>query len=256
MKIIVITQDDLFYLGKHFDYLFHKLPRWVNLKGIIILKFSPFGKVDSTFNKIIKAYNVFGGKIFIHYLLKYIDAITFNRRYLIRSVMKKYFIPEITLVDSNINSDSSINQLRRMDLDLIISISANQIFKRQILDIPKYGCINLHTASLPSYKGLMPTFWALKNNEPEIGVSVFFMDEGIDTGDIIVQKKVPVKSIDSLETMINKTKKVGMDAIIEAILKINSGEVQTFRPSGEGTYYSFPTREDVRNFINAGKKLW
>ena len=65
----------------------------------------------------------------------------------------------------------------------------NQIFKKQIIELAPKGCINLHTALLPKYRGLMPTFWVLKNNEKYTGVSVFFVDKGIDSGPIIVQRK-------------------------------------------------------------------
>ena len=147
--------------------------------------------------------------------------------------------------------------LKSLKPDIIISISANQIFKKNILALPSLGCLNLHTALLPYYKGLMPTFWAMKNNEKEIGVSVFIMDEGIDTGEIIVQKIIPIEQHDSLETLIGKTKKIGMDAIIESINLLHSGDYKSTRyPPNSGSYYSFPTRRDVKEFINAGKRFW
>jgi methionyl-tRNA formyltransferase len=256
MNIIIITQNDVFYLGKYLEYLIHKLPEWAKISGIIISDFSPFGKAESIFKRIRRSYEVFGFNFFVRYLLKYIYAILLNRNYLIRCVIAKYNIEEIKLPNYNLNSLDSVSFLTKLKPDLIISISANQIFKRELLKLPKYGCINLHTALLPKYKGLMPTFWALKNNESEIGVSVFFMDEGVDTGDILIQKIIPVEPSDTLETLINKTKKVGMDAIINAVNKINSGDVQTFKPIGIESYYSFPTKIDVKEFINAGKKFW
>ena len=78
---------------------------------------------------------------------------------------------------------------------MLVSILGNQIFKRKLIDLAPKGCINLHTALLPKYRGLMPTFWALKNNEKNTGVSVFFVDEGIDSGPIIIQKKVVIELI-------------------------------------------------------------
>ena len=69
------------------------------------------------------------------------------------------------------------------------------------------GCINLHTALLPKYRGLMPTFWVLKNNEKNTGVSVFFVDEGIDSGPIIVQKNISIGNMTQQELIV-KTKKL------------------------------------------------
>lgn len=256
MNIIIITQNDVFYLGKYLEYLINRLPEWAKIRGIIISNFSPFGKPESFFKRIKRSYEVFGFIFFVRYLLKYIFAVSLNKNYLIKSIMNKYNIDEIKLSNNNLNTIESVNFIKEFNPDLIISISANQIFKREILKLPKYGCINLHTALLPKYKGLMPTFWALKNNESEIGISVFFMDEGIDTGSILIQKIIPIEPTDSLETLINKTKKVGMDALIDAIKMINSGEINTFKPTGEGTYYSFPTKKDVKEFLNAGKRFW
>jgi methionyl-tRNA formyltransferase len=257
MNIIIVTQDDVFYLGKYFEYFFKKLPTWAKIKGIIILDFSPFGKAESLFTRINRSYQVFGFKFFIRYLLKYIKARFIDKKYLIKSVIQRHNIEGIKLPNASINAPESIAHLQSFEPDLIISISSNQIFKKPILSLPRYGCINLHTALLPKYKGLMPTFWALKNNEKKIGVSVFIMDEGIDTGDIVSQKIIPIEPQDTLESLIEKTKKVGMDGVIEAIIKINSENVLTFRPEDkEGTYYTFPTRQDVKEFLNAGKRFW
>lgn len=257
MKIIIITQDDPFYLGKHFDYFFSKLPSWITICGLVLLDASPFGRVTSFWKRIKRTYNVFGPAFFLRYSLKYIKSKFLNKKFLIRNVMNRHNINEIKLQKKNINAKESLESFVTFTPDLIISISANQIFKKNILDLPKYGCLNLHSAFLPKYKGLMPTFWALKNNESEMGVSVFFMDEGIDTGAIIVKKVFPIESKDSLESLINKNKKVGMDAIIESINLIKSGNYETIKFSPEeGSYYSFPNRKDVREFIRVGKKIW
>lgn len=257
MRIIIITQDEPFYFGKHFDYFFRILPSWVNIRGVVLLHASPFGKTQSFWKRIKRTYDIFGFIFFLRYCLKYIKSKILVRKFLIRNVLKKYNINEIKLPKKNINAKGSLNTLKGLKPDLIISIAANQIFKRNLLNLPRYGCLNLHSALLPKYKGLMPTFWALNNNESEMGVSVFFMDEGIDTGKVIVQKAFPIESTDSLESLINKNKKIGMDAIVEAINLIKSGKYKTIKFSPEeGTYYSHPSRKDVREFVNARKKFW
>lgn len=256
MNIIIITQNDPFYLGKYLDYLFSNMPDFAKIAGIIILDFSPFGKAESIFKRIRRIYQVFGLYFFVRYLCRYLYIMLFNRKYLIKFVINKYNIEEIVLPNNNLNSPESINYIKKIKPDLIISISANQIFKKELLDLPRYRCLNLHTALLPKYKGLMPAFWALKNDEPEAGVSVFFIDEGIDTGDILVQKTIPIEPDDTLDKLIHKTKKLGMDSLLRAINMIESKNLKTFKPSGEGSYYTFPTNKDVREFINAGKKFW
>ncbi len=138
----------------------------------------------------------------------------------------------------------------------MVSILGNQIFKNNIIKLAPKGCINLHTALLPKYRGLMPTFWVLKNNEEFTGVSVFFVDEGIDSGPIIVQKKVKIGNI-SQSSLIEITKKLGMDAIIEAIDLIDNDKFNLITNNdNEMTYYTFPSREDVIEFKRKGKKFF
>jgi len=257
LRIIIITQNEPFYLGKHIDYLLARLPFWAKVSGVVVLDASPFGKPESFLARILRTYNVFGLIFFLRYTVKYIYAKLINTRFQINNVLAKYNISQIELPVNNINSKKSLEVFRSLRPDIIISISANQIFKHNLLTLPAHGCLNLHTALLPYYKGLMPTFWAMKNNEKEIGVTVFSMDEGIDTGEIVVQKIIPIEQDDSLETLISKTKKIGMDAIIEAIHLLYSGEYTTTRLSpNSGSYYSFPTRQDVKEFINAAKRFW
>lgn len=257
MKLVIITQDEPLYFGENLDYFLSKMPSWVTIEGLILLDLSPFGKSESFLKRIIKTYDVFGVRFFIRYTLKFFNSKIFFRKKLIKNILKKKNIKKIKLVRKSINSKENLEIISKLKPDLIISIAANQIFKKDFLSLPKYGCLNLHSAVLPKYKGLMPTFWAMKNNEKEMGASVFFMDEGIDTGKILVQKVFEIEPSDSLDSLIKKNKKVGMDALLEAINLIRAGEYQTkkYAPH-EGSYYSFPKKRDIRDFINAGKKFW
>ena len=117
--------------------------------------------------------------------------------------MKYNSIP-IILLDKPINNPKSVSKLKSFQPDLLVSILGNQIFKAPILNLAPKGCINLHTALLPKYRGLMPSFWVMKNNEIKTGVSVFFVDEGIDTGDIISQKVYPINDDDNYSTLLNR----------------------------------------------------
>ena len=140
--------------------------------------------------------------------------------------------------------------------DLLVSIQGNEIFKKPILDLAPNGCINLHTALLPKYRGLMPTFWAIKNQEKETGVSVFFVDEGIDSGPIIVQRRVQLGK-KSQRQLIRETKQIGIEAVIEAIDHIVCGQVVlTPNDDDEMTYFGFPKREDVKIFRKVGGKFF
>jgi len=170
-------------------------------------------------------------------------------------LLKLSDVPEISLNES-INSKASLDKIKSHEPDLLISILGNQIFKKPLLRLAPKGCINLHTALLPKYRGLMPTFWVLRNCEPYTGVSVFFVDEGIDSGPIIIQKKIKIGNKTQAE-LIKHSKKLGMDAISEAIKLIMNEDLKLIsNDETKKTYYSFPTKLDVIEFKKLGKKFF
>ena len=102
----------------------------------------------------------------------------------------------------------------------------------------------------------MPSFWVLKNKEKHTGVSVFFVDEGIDSGPILVQEKINIDNISQWE-LIRMTKFLGMEAILEGIELIQSGDYELIANNEEeSTYYSFPTRQDVIEFKKGGNRFF
>lgn len=255
MKITIITQSDPFYLAENINYLLSKLPKHSQVVSTVLFDVSPFGKKESFFRKARRTAKIFGYKFFINYGIKYIvSKLSPNKS--VAKILKKHGISIIKL-NNGINHPESLKQISSYAPDLLISIAGNQIFKKDIINLAPKGCLNLHTALLPKYRGLMPSFWVLKNNEKETGVSVFFVDEGIDSGPILVQKRVEIEPSMTQADLIKKTKKIGMDSIIEAIELINEGDYQLI-PNNESemTYYSFPTREDVNCFYKSGKRFF
>lgn len=156
---------------------------------------------------------------------------------------------EIIEAGENINALQELEVLASYDADIFLSITGNQIFKRPLIDLPRLGILNLHTALLPKYRGLMPTFWVLKNREKETGVSVFWVDEGIDSGPIVVQKRIMLSPPISQRALVKATKILGMEAIIEAVNKIKSGDDSVMRNDDElSSYFKFPSAQDVDEF--------
>ena len=254
LKIMLITQDDPFYLSKELNYLFNNLPQQIEIVGCILLKVSPFGKSESFLNKITRTYRIFGLKFFLYYSFKYFFN-KFSKTNKINNILKYHGIKKID-ISGNINSVQSINIIKSYNPDLIISIAGNQIFKKPLIDLAPNGCLNLHTALLPKYRGLMPSFWVLKNNEKYTGVTVFFVDEGIDSGPILVQKVVEISNR-TQDALIRYTKRLGMDSIIEGIQMIQKGDYTLIpNPDNDSTYYSFPTRKDVIEFKRNGNKFY
>ena len=251
MRLVIITQDEPFYLAESLSYLMEILPRHSKVVGCAISEVSPFGKAENFFSKSLKTYCIFGARFFLHYCIKFIASKLTSKKKISR-ILKENNIETIR-ISGDINSKKEVSRIKKLNPDLLISILGNQIFRAPIIDLAPEGCLNLHSALLPRYRGLMPTFWVMKNGEAETGVSVFFVDEGIDSGPIVVQKKVTIGDM-TQEKLIKFTKRIGMEAIAESVDLIQKGEVQLIdNRQRESSYYSFPKREDVVQFKKAGK---
>jgi methionyl-tRNA formyltransferase len=254
LNILILTQDDPFYLAQQLNYLFYRIPEEAKVVGCVVFDVSPFGKRESIIRKALKTRSIFGNLFFIRYGIKFLRS-KLSASYKVEHVLEKHGI-EMIEIEVSINSETSLQKLKSYDPDLLISIAGNQIFKKPLIELAPKGCLNLHTALLPKYRGLMPSFWVLKNDETNTGVSVFFVDEGIDSGPILVQKKIKIENR-TQEELIQYTKKLGMDAIIEAIEKIQKGSYELIPNSNEeSTYFSFPTRDDVIEFKRNGKRFF
>jgi methionyl-tRNA formyltransferase len=253
MRIIIITQNEPFYLCKNIDTLLKKLPKEHIVAGAVVTTASPFGKKENFLEKALKTKEVFGWRFFLYYSLRFIYSKVFQKS--ITQVLYEYDIDRIE-IQGSINSKTNLDIIKSYRPDLLISILGNQIFKKPLIDLAPKGCINLHTALLPKYRGLMPTFWVLKNNEKHTGVSVFFVDEGIDSGPIIVQEKVEIGN-KTQQQLIKETKQIGMNLILKSIDLIYKGELQLIEnPESEKSYYSFPNSDDVKEFKQMGKKFF
>jgi len=254
MRIVIITQDEPFYLAENLDYLVRILPSHSSIVGCVVNEVSPFGKKETFFQKAIKTYKIFGLRFFLYYAFGYVK-VKLGRKKTVDHVLDNYGIDKIVLGKS-INSSDSIKRIKEYQPDILISILGNQIFKKPVIELAPLGCLNLHTALLPKYRGLMPTFWVLKHQEEYTGVSVFYVDEGIDSGPIVVQKKIRIGDSTQQE-LIKVTKKLGMEAIAEAVELIENDKVKLIdNDPAQKSYYSFPKRDDVKAFRAAGKKFF
>lgn len=252
MRVVVITQDEPFYLPDALNTFFDQIRDKHVVVGCVLLSASPFGKKESTWQKVKRTYTVFGLRFFSHYALRFI-ASKFFRRSTVAKVFERNGVP-ITTLQKSINETESLEKIRALKADVLVSILGNEIFKEPLLQLAP--CLNLHTAPLPRYRGLMPTFWVLRFGESKTAVSVFLVDEGIDSGPIIVQKVVAIDGM-SQEQLIRETKRVGMNAVVEAIDLMSAGNLKFIEnDAGKATYFSFPTRSDVRAFRAAGAKFF
>lgn len=108
------------------------------------------------------------------------------------------------IIHPNINSSEFIETVQRYECDLFVSMSFNQIFRNELINLPPMKAINCHAGKLPFYRGRNILNWALINDEKEFGVTVHYMNEGIDTGDILAQNCYPITDFDTYATLLER----------------------------------------------------
>lgn len=259
MKVVYITPEEPFYLPTFFDTLFSR--RRNDENNVVIV--SPIYKNNTWFSQSKKVIDSFGmwtffKEAFAYSWSKFLNMISkFNRLSRFYSVQRvaKYYSCTISET-KNINDPEFIRALRTFAPDLIVSVSSPQIFKNALIDVPRLGCINLHGAILPRYRGILPSFWMLANNEKKAGVTVHFITKGIDDGEIIAQKEFDILPEDTLHTLVFRSKKQGAELLIKTLAEFEQGKVETTaNPCKEGSYFSWPTRDAVKTFKQNGRRV-
>ncbi|MEL0643300.1 methionyl-tRNA formyltransferase [Olleya sp. Ti.3.14] len=130
------------------------------------------------------------------------------------------------LQPTNLKSDDFLNELKALEANLQI-IVAFRMLPKVVWDMPKYGTFNLHASLLPNYRGAAPINWAIINGETKTGVSTFFIDEKIDTGEMILQKDIAIDPSENAGSLHDKLMMLGSDLIIDTIKLIEKGDVTT-----------------------------
>ena len=107
------------------------------------------------------------------------------------------------------NNEEFIEQIKKINPDLICVVAYGKILPKEILEIPKYGCINVHASILPKYRGAAPIQWAILNGDKRTGVTTMFMDEGMDTGDILLKEEVEIFENETTGELWERLAKIG-----------------------------------------------
>ncbi len=138
-----------------------------------------------------------------------------------------------------------IKKIKEYNPDCIVVVAFGQILPKEILSLPRYGCINLHASLLPKYRGAAPINWVLINGETKTGVTSMFMDEGMDTGDILIQREIEIKEVDNSGTLHDKLSRMGSDIILETLDGIEKGTIsRTKQDASIATYAPKLKKED------------
>ena len=120
-------------------------------------------------------------------------------------------------------NEEFIEKIKSLNLDVICVVAYGKILPKEILEIPKYGCINVHGSLLPKYRGAAPIQWAVLNGDKETGVTTMYMDVGMDTGDIILKEKVEIGEDETTGELWDRLSKIGGKLLVETLKQIEDG---------------------------------
>jgi methionyl-tRNA formyltransferase len=146
-----------------------------------------------------------------------------------------------------IRSPENLATLRSFEADLMVVVGYGQIIPQTVIDLPRYGILNVHASLLPKYRGAAPIQWAIANGETRTGVTVMQIDAGLDTGDMLLKATTPIHPDETAPQLSARLAPLGADLLIEAISQIENGTIRRERQNnGEATLAPILKKEDGR----------
>lgn len=156
-----------------------------------------------------------------------------------------------------LKNENFIKKLKELDPEFGVVVAYGKILPKEILKIPKYGFINLHASLLPKYRGAAPIQWALIKGEKITGVTTMLIDEGVDTGPLLLQKEIYIEDEDNAETLSQKLSVIGAELVVETINKMRRGAITPTPQTGEPSYAPLLKKEDGRiNWLASARDIF
>ena len=153
-----------------------------------------------------------------------------------------------------IREAAAIEELRKYPADVFVVAAFGQILTADVLNMPKYGCINIHASLLPMYRGAAPIQWVILNGEKEAGVTIMQMDEGLDTGDMLLSDRLTLAEDETGDSLHDKLADMGARLIVEALGLLEKGEL-TAVPQPEGPLFYAKMLKKEMGLLDFGKSV-
>ena len=134
--------------------------------------------------------------------------------------------------------------MRLLQPDLFVVVAYGQLLTKSLLQIPKYGAVNVHASLLPKYRGAAPIAWAILNGEKVTGVTTMKMDEGMDTGDILLQREIPIGEEETSETLHDRLASLGASLLMETVEKMKTGKIDPIAQDPSKATYAPPLKKE------------
>lgn len=146
---------------------------------------------------------------------------------------------------STLRDGTALEIVRALQPDIIIVAAYGKIVPKDILDYPRYGCVNVHGSLLPAWRGAAPIQWSVINGDAETGITIMQMNEGLDTGDILYQKAIPIAQDDTAESMFDRLAELGADMLVEALDRIAAGSLYPIPQDHSRATYAPMLNKDI-----------
>ncbi len=137
-----------------------------------------------------------------------------------------------------VRDEEFVKTLRAYNPDVMVVVAFGQIIPLSILEMPKYGCVNIHGSLLPKYRGAAPIQWAVLDGEKETGITTILMDEGIDTGDILLKKTIKIDADETSGSLFDKLMALGAKTILETLDELEKGSLTPTKQGESPTAYA------------------
>lgn len=186
------------------------------------------------------------------------DKVNARGNKIIFSPVKQFGIDnEIEVIQpKKVKDEKIIKKIKEINPDLIVVVAYGKILPKEIMDIPKYGIINVHSSLLPKYRGASPIHSAILNGDTESGVSIMYIEEGLDSGDVILQESCDILENDTLGTLHDKLKDLGAIGLEKALKLIETGKVEaTKQDESLATFVKPITKEQAKIDWNNTKEV-
>ena len=144
-----------------------------------------------------------------------------------------------------IKTPEAVAKLKEYDADIFVVAAFGQILSQEILDMPKFGCVNIHASLLPKYRGAAPIQWSILDGEKETGVTIMQMNAGLDTGDILLQRKFDIADDETGESLFDRLAVLGAETIVEALPLIEAGKLTPIPQDDAASTYAGMLKKDM-----------
>lgn len=255
MKVVFLTQDDPLYILPFFEEFFRMKPESAQVMAVFTCKTMGERGRLKLLRELLHLYGPLGfarllGRMAVSRTLALLPARPDARKFhSIGQLCRAFGVQHVELANPNHDRD----RIAAMAPDLLVSIACPYILKQPLLELPPLGCINMHHAPLPRYKGMMPTFWQMYHGEKSVGVTIHTMAARVDEGEALLQESLPIAQGESLDHLIRRSKRHGAGCMARVLSAIAANSQITMKlDQSSSSYFTFPTPNEMKEFRRRG----